>query len=246
MKKLLISALTLAVAMPALAVDMNKITRRGQKAAAIINRMVESENATDAAIPAALLNQAKCITVFPGMFKAALGPFTLGMGGAHGKGLASCRDEKGDWSAPVYANVSAASIGLQFGIQKIDLVLIYVGPDSMNELVHRNLSANLEAAATAGPIGRSAMLGTSINFETGVYSYSHSRGLFAGVALGGLTMNPDKKANKAVYGADMSPEQILHQAGDTAPEAAKAFLDALKSHDTNVDDGDDDGGDDRN
>ena len=240
LKQALLATLSLSIALPAMATDMGRISKRGQKAAAIINRMVESENNPDSAIPASLLNQAKCITVFPSMFKAALGPFSFGLGGARGKGLASCRDTEGKWGAPAYVNVSAASLGLQFGIQKIDMVLVYVGDDSMNELVHRNLSANLEAAATAGPIGRSATLGTSINFETGVYSYSHSRGLFAGVAIGGVTMSADKKANKAVYGEESSPEQILVKKASEAPDAASDFLLALESKATEIDDSDDD------
>lgn len=228
LKSIVCTSLILTVSFSAYATNMKRIERRGERAGAVIHKMSESNNCNciDAVIPASLLNQAKCVAVFPAMFKAALGPLTLGLGGQKGKGLVSCK-QNGVWGAPVYVNLSAASVGLQFGIQKVDQVLVYVGDDSIDEFTRRNFSANAEAAATVGPIGRSATLGTDIKFETGIYSYSHSKGLFAGIALGGLTVSPDKEANKAVYGNEVSPEEILSSDPTTAPASAQSFLQAL-------------------
>lgn len=228
LKTITVTVLMFSVSLSSFATNMKRIQRRGEKAGAVLHKMSESNtcNCIDATIPASLLSQAKCVAVFPAMFKAALGPLTLGMGGQKGKGLVSCK-QNGVWGAPVYVNLSAASVGLQFGIQKVDQVLVYVGDDSIDEFTRRNFSANAEAAATVGPIGRSATLGTDIKFETGIYSYSHSKGLFAGLALGGLTVSPDKEANKAVYGEDLTPADILSSDPSVAPASAQAFLQAL-------------------
>lgn len=228
LKSLALSALALSFALPSFA-DSARIERRARNAGEVVKKMVAATSGMDSTIPSALFKQAKCIAVFPRMFKAALGPFTLGLGGQKGKGLVSCRDEMGQFGAPSFVNLSAASMGLQFGIQRVDFVLVYVGEEAIDEFVGRNFSANAEASATVGPIGRSASLGTDIKFDNGIYSYSYSRGLFAGLALGGMTVSPDKKANKSVYGADLSAADILGQDSSETPPMAQAFIDALQS-----------------
>ncbi len=43
----------------------------------------------------------------------------------------------------------------------------------------------VDLSVAAGPVGRKAQAGTDITFESEVWSYSRSRGLFAGISLEG-------------------------------------------------------------
>jgi hypothetical protein len=61
-----------------------------------------------------------------------------------------------------------------------------------------------------------------------VYSYSRSRGLFAGVALEGAGVTMDRKSNAAFYGSSsLTPEQIFESSGNIAPQAANNFVQVL-------------------
>jgi len=237
-KSIAVATFALSFALPAFAINMEKIERRSRNAGSVLARMLDSQG-DDAKIPDALMSMAKCVAVFPRMFRAALGPLTLGLGGQHGKGLVSCKHDNGQWGAPSYVTLSAASIGFQFGIQRMDLVLVYVGDEVLDNFTARNFSGNGDVSATLGPIGRAASIGT--DFDNGVYSYAYSRGLFAGLSLGGLTISPDRKANRAVYGRTATPMTILAQEASSAPAAAQAFMQALAEgagNDTEAEDND--------
>ena len=62
-------------------------------------------------------------------------------------------------------------------------------------------------------------LATDLVFEAEVYSYSRSRGLFAGIALEGAGVTMDRKANAAFYGStSMTPEKIFVSSPNIAPD----------------------------
>jgi lipid-binding SYLF domain-containing protein len=54
--------------------------------------------------------------------------------------------------------------------------------------------------AAAGPVGRTASASTDARLKAGILSYSRSKGLFAGLELKGVVINPDNDLNEAVYG----------------------------------------------
>jgi lipid-binding SYLF domain-containing protein len=62
----------------------------------------------------------------------------------------------------------------------------------------------------AGPVGRRAEVSTDIQFEAEIYSYSKSRGLFAGVSVEGSAIQIDEDANASFYDLDyLSAHDIL-------------------------------------
>jgi lipid-binding SYLF domain-containing protein len=67
-------------------------------------------------------------------------------------------------------------------------------------LLKCKLKIGADASATAGPVGRKAEAGTDILLKSAIYSYSRSKGLFAGTALDGAVLQLDAEANKSVYG----------------------------------------------
>jgi lipid-binding SYLF domain-containing protein len=83
----------------------------------------------------------------------------------------------------------------------------------------------VDAAVTAGPMGRSIETGVNPNLPA-VYAYSRVKGLFAGVALDNAALLVDKGANQRVYGSSVDAKQIL--SGSVAPNSTvQPFMDQL-------------------
>jgi lipid-binding SYLF domain-containing protein len=64
-------------------------------------------------IPVSVGEAAKCIAVFPNVIE-----FGFIVAGKGGPGIVSCREkESGEWGSPAIYKLSAASVGLQAGVQ---------------------------------------------------------------------------------------------------------------------------------
>ena len=124
-----------------------------------------------------MLGSAECVAVVPSLLN---GGFVFG--GRYGKGVASCRTEKG-WSAPAFFTIGGGSFGLQIGGQATDLVMLIMNKDGMDNLLSSQFKLGADASAAAGPVGRHAAADTDWKMRAEVLTYSRSRGLFAGLEL---------------------------------------------------------------
>jgi SH3 domain-containing YSC84-like protein 1 len=145
-------------------------------------------------IPLALLHDAKAIAICPGLLK---GGFVIGV--RHGRGVLVVRDESGGWRAPSFITMTGGSIGWQAGIQATDVILVFKTKKSVDGFMRGKFTIGGDVAATAGPVGREASAATDIQLKSEVYSYSRSRGLFAGAALDGSVVSLDNNATLAYY-----------------------------------------------
>jgi lipid-binding SYLF domain-containing protein len=175
-------------------------------------------------IPKDLLDKSRCVIVFPGVKK-----FAMGVGGSYGRGAMTCRtgeDFTGPWSAPTLMALEGGSIGFQLGGQSTDFVLLVMNDRGATSVLSSKVKVGADATAAAGPKGRSAAAATDATMQAEMLSYSRSRGLFAGVSLEGTTLRPDNEANTQVYGSEMSAREIVK--GTVAvPSAAKPMVDVL-------------------
>ncbi len=178
----------------------------------------------DRAIPAELLSAAKCVAVVPSTLK---GGFMFG--GAYGRGIATCRTEKGTWSAPVFIGLTGGSFGLQIGGQAVDYVMLIMNDRGMTNLLSSKFKLGGDASAAAGPVGRLAEGSTDWQLRAQVLTYSRARGLFAGVSLNGAVVKQDSDSTRSFYGRTIPYRKILR--GDVpAPETAQAFLSTLSRY----------------
>jgi lipid-binding SYLF domain-containing protein len=221
MKKFLF--LTLAVCVSSFCFAANDETReskavdRVQAAANVLN---EIQGAPDKGIPQEVLGSAECVAVVPSMLK---GGFIVGA--KYGRGLASCRTEKG-WSAPAFFVVTGGSIGWQIGGQAVDLVMLIMNKDGMKHLLSSEFALGADASVAAGPVGRHAEGNTDWKMRSEVLTYSRARGLFAGVSLNGAVVKQDKDSTREFYGR-MVPFRTSLTGGIDPPAGANAFLTAL-------------------
>jgi lipid-binding SYLF domain-containing protein len=160
------------------------------KASKVLNEIMRAE---DKAIPQDLLQRAKAIAVFPGTIKAG-----FIFGGQGGNGVVVRRLANG-WSAPAFLNMGGASFGPQIGAQKTDYVLVVMNDDGLNDLLKDKFEIGGEASVAAGPVGRTAAASTSATLGAGILTYSRSKGLFAGLALKGVVIEPNDDVQNAVY-----------------------------------------------
>src|SRR5215472_1610218 len=110
MKKIATAALlALSLALCAYASSRRDATMdRVQTSGTVLSQIM---SAPDSAIPDAIMNGAKCIAIVPSTLK---GGFIVGAN--YGKGVATCRTEKG-WSAPAFFKLTGGSFGFQAGGQ---------------------------------------------------------------------------------------------------------------------------------
>jgi lipid-binding SYLF domain-containing protein len=146
-------------------------------------------------IPASLLADAHGVAVIPNVIKVG---FVLG--GQRGKGVVVVREADGSWRAPTFVTLTGGSLGWQAGASSSDIVLVFKTRQSVEGLMDGNFKLGADAAVAAGPIGRRAEAATDSELKAEIYSYSRSRGLFAGLSIDGSALQIDDRANADYYG----------------------------------------------
>src|ERR1700685_3909345 len=107
--------------------DQSDIEKRIDNSAKVLDEIMATP---DKDIPDKIMSDAKCIAIIPSMVKIA-----VGFGGSHGKGVATCRLEKGKWSGLAPVTITGGSWGLQLGGQAVDLVMVIMNDDGMHNLL---------------------------------------------------------------------------------------------------------------
>jgi len=198
------------------------VTKEAERALSAANVIQEIMN-TPESIPKELLERAHAIAVIPNVVKAA-----VGVGGSHGKGLVVARTSNKTWGTPAFVDISGGSFGLQLGVSVTDLIFVFTHENGLKGLFEDKLELGGSAGATAGPVGRTAEAGTNLTFDSPIYAYSRSKGLFAGLALKGTVMSIDDSANHNVYGSHVTGRDILLKGNIPASSQVKPFLAALR------------------
>ena len=218
MKKFLLLTVIISLCSFSFAADEEtKVTERIEAAAQVLN---DIQGAPDKGIPQEVLGSAECVAVVPSMLK---GGFIVGA--KYGRGLASCRTDKG-WSAPAFFVVTGGSVGFQIGGQAVDLVMLIMNKDGMKHLLSSEFALGADASVAAGPVGRHAEGNTDWKMRAEVLTYSRARGLFAGVSLNGASIKQDKDSTREFYGR-MVPFKTSLTGEIDSPAGANAFLSSL-------------------
>ncbi len=190
-----------------------------------IETLQEMAQEPDAKAMATLLQKAQGVAIFPSVIKA--GVF---LGGKYGEGLVIQRNqEDGTWYGPSFVTMKGVSYGVQFGVQSTALVLVInneKGMESFRGTQRVTLGGDIGVAA--GPVGRQAGASTDVDLQAAIYSYSISKGIFAGFSLEGAVIEADENANHVYWGREIGPREILEiEATDSRMEALLEELDKL-------------------
>ncbi len=181
-------------------------------------------------IPRHLWAEARGIAVFPSMLK---GGIVLGV--RHGRGIISVRDRNEKWQPPVFLSITGGSVGWQVGLQATDLILVFRTRKSIGNLLQNKVTLGVDAAVSAGPVGRMAAASTDLMLRAEILSYSRSRGLFVGVSLDGSSLQVDPAAGQVYYaGSGTNSLGVSVSPTSTIPASAEKFLAELTSHTVSV------------
>ncbi|HEY6452455.1 MAG TPA: lipid-binding SYLF domain-containing protein [Steroidobacteraceae bacterium] len=175
----------------------------------------------DQNVPDWLMQRAYGVAVIPDVIKGA-----FIFGGRYGNGVLTVRDPSGRFSNPIFISLTGGSVGWQVGATSTDVVLVFVTARSVENFARGKFTLGADASVAAGPVGRQGEASAGINAE--IYSYSRSRGLFAGVALDGTALAFDRGANDDYYHSpEVTTTQITTGKVTTQSESARRFLAAV-------------------
>ena len=148
----------------------------------------------------------------------------FGLSGKGGQGVVVARTGNG-WSGPSFVGTGGAGWGPQIGAQITEYVFVL----NTNRAVRAfsrdgNVTLGADASVAAGPVGREAE--AAVTPTAAIYTYSRTKGLFAGASLEGAVIATQKTANARYYGRPVSSREIL-SGSVAAPSRAGVLQSAL-------------------
>jgi len=137
----------------------------------------------------------------------------------------------GTWSAPSAIGTGGAGFGGQIGFELTDFVFILNDAAAVRTFSQQGsitLGGNVSIAA--GPVGRNAEAAgaASLKGVAGIFSYSKTKGLFAGVSLEGSAIIERRDANEKLYGQRYTAKELL-EGVVRPPPAAGPLMNILNS-----------------
>jgi lipid-binding SYLF domain-containing protein len=116
------------------------------------------------------------------------------------------------WSGPSAVGMCGLSIGLQLGLEQIDVIIVLNTDESVQQFMKSNqVTLGGEASISVGPIGRDAevAIGLTTRGIEPMYSYSKSKGLYAGLSVEGKILILREACNYKFYNQIVPVRQIL-------------------------------------
>lgn len=143
------------------------------------------------------------------------------------------RDHCLTWSrsAPSAIGTVGGGFGGQIGFELTDFVFILNDSSAVKTFAQAgSLTLGGNVSLAAGPVGRNAEAAgaASLKSVAGIFSYSKTKGLFAGVSLEGSVIIERRDANEKLYGSRVTARQCLE--GKVAvPPQADSLMQVLNS-----------------
>jgi lipid-binding SYLF domain-containing protein len=147
--------------------------------------------------------------------------------GKGGQGVVVARTAHG-WSGPSFIGLGGAGWGLQVGAEMTEFIFVLNNDPAVRAFSRDgNFKLGADVSAAAGPVGRD--LQAAVTTTSAVYTYSRSKGLFAGASLEGAVIATQKTANDRYYGRVAGARSIL--AGNIpAPQGADRLRELLNRY----------------
>ena len=147
------------------------------------------------------LKEAKGILIVPSLLKAG-----FIFGGSGGSGVLIVNDaKKGQWSQPAFYTIGSVSFGLQIGGEDAEVIMMVRTQKAVDAMLTTSVKLGGDTSIAVGPVGA----GAKSNVVADIFSFSRSKGAFAGLALDGSVVTTRDKWNAAYYGKPASPVDIL-------------------------------------
>ncbi|OMJ28238.1 SH3 domain-containing protein [Smittium culicis] len=196
------------------------LAKECEKAAKVLNAFIDPKvsKSVDKVIPKNILDRCNGIAILT-VIKAG-----FIWSGRVGSGLVFARLPDGRWSAPSAIGTAGVGVGGQIGAELTDFVMILNTKSAVKAFSHGgNVTLGGNIGVSAGPFGRSAEVSGALLNVAPVFSYSKSKGLFAGVSLEGSVILERKDANEKFYGRRVTASELLTGKVDPPPQASALY-----------------------
>jgi lipid-binding SYLF domain-containing protein len=158
------------------------------------------------------LKKGRGVLIFPQIIKGA-----FFVGGSGGTGVLLARDESGNWKGPAFYTIGSASIGIAFGGEAAEAVIVIQSQKALDGLYANKFKVGADGSIAAGPVGQ----GGNVAFTSDMMSFSRSKGAFIGLSFDGSVIDVRDSLNNAYYKAKVSPLDILVRGKPTADHATR-------------------------
>jgi len=150
-----------------------------------------------------LIDNATGVLIYPRIIRGG-----VLVGGEGGRGVLVSRDADGNWTSPAFYAMGGGSLGLQIGMQRASVILVFMNDRVLNSAIRTGVTFGADVSVAAGSASADFSASTQTAFKD-IYYFSNVEGLFAGISLDGQIINADYPANRNYYGEDATPEGIL-------------------------------------
>mmetsp|Transcript_35265 Transcript_35265/g.94427 ORF Transcript_35265/g.94427 Transcript_35265/m.94427 type:complete len:344 (+) Transcript_35265:179-1210(+) len=117
------------------------------------------------------------------------------------------------WSAPCAVGSWGLSFGAEVGLETSDMIIPICSAKSLSHFTRGggHMMMGGEAGLALGPVGRTITREVSASGAgtSSTKGYSHSKGIYGGIALQGAYVKVRKDVNQKFYGYDITPAQLL-------------------------------------
>ena len=149
------------------------------------------------------MHKAKGFLIIPELLQGA-----FWVGGSGGRGVLVVKDKTtGDWSQPAFYTIGSVTLGIQFGGEKSEIIMIVFTQKGLERLYSSSFKFGGDASIAVGPVGG----GAKADVMTDFVSFVRSKGAFAGVSMEGAILKANYDWNQAYYGKKVSPVGIIEQ-----------------------------------
>ncbi len=160
------------------------------------------------------LNQAKGLIIIPSLLKAG-----FVVGGSGGSGVLIVKDDKtGQWSQPAFYTLGSGTFGLQIGAEAAEVIMMVRTQKAVDKLFTSSFKLGGDTSIAVGPVGT----GVKSNVVADIFSFSRTKGAYAGVSLEGSVIKTKDKWNEAYYGKAVNPVDIIVK-GSVSNPGSKAL-----------------------
>jgi lipid-binding SYLF domain-containing protein len=168
------------------------------------------------------MHEAKGFLIIPELLQGA-----FFVGGSGGRGVLVVKDKTGDWSQPVFYTLGSGSLGIQFGVEKSEIIMAVFTQKGLDRLYSTSFKFGGDVSIAAGPVGA----GAKADVMTDFVSFVRTKGIFAGVSMEGAIVKANDDWNELYYGKKVSPIGIVKHKLVSNPGSAEllnTIRDALK------------------
>jgi len=151
-----------------------------------------------------LLAVSKGVVVFPQVLKAG---FIIG--GAGGTGVLLGRNSEGSWSSPAFYTMGQASIGLQFGAEAKELVLVIMTEKGLDAIIKNQVKLGGDLSAAVGPLGKNVGASSTTNMDVDIFSFAKTAGLFIGASVEGSILDAKEDWQQSYYGKAVTARNVV-------------------------------------